>query len=594
VPDDLTSWRLSATALSANLDAGDASILVPVGLDFFVEATLAPEYLAGEQPVLRLRAYGRALQTGDPVRFTVSAPSLGLAESSVDAKAFVAARVTLPKLTLGDHRIEIRASTPDGTAHDALIRTIHVVTSRVSAVERTVAPLTEGFTPPGGAGLSTYLITDAGRGALLPLLTALASTPSGRFDRLAASEAARRILTDAFGLQLDLPPTGFDAGNYQHGGGVALLPYGSASRELTLRAAYVVGRELDADVVRSVLYEDLDLRQTEFESGDPMEPIKDLAALAALGDDVLGQLATIGPRATGTEARIWLGLAYLAVGDDAAARASERAVLAEHGQTYGPWTRVDAGDDTLEATALMLMLAGGLGDPIAPSLARYLDEHPSADEVYPLEQLAYANAALERLPRAAGKFAWTAAGQRHEVTLEAGGSFSLALTADQRATFSVARIEGDMTVASVWLAPLAEHQFSSSGGLAITRQVSPAGETPADRLVRVTISVTFGKDRAGGCYRVTDSAPSGLVPLTAPGWPDADENGNPVVRGIGLPSTVVGQQVSWCADPANNVPLTYTARVVSPGTYTWEPAVIQLDAAPDIGATTDAETYTIR
>jgi hypothetical protein len=32
-------------------EAGSASILVPVGLPFFVEATIAPEYLVSDEPV---------------------------------------------------------------------------------------------------------------------------------------------------------------------------------------------------------------------------------------------------------------------------------------------------------------------------------------------------------------------------------------------------------------------------------------------------------------------------------------------------------------------------------------------------------------
>jgi hypothetical protein len=34
--------------------------------------------------------------------------------------------------------------------------------------------------------------------------------------------------------------------------------------------------------------------------------------------------------------------------------------------------------------------------------------------------------------------------------------------------------------------------------------------------------------------------------------------------------------------------------VVSPGTYAWQPAVIQAVDAPEMGASTEATTYTIR
>ena len=60
--DDLTSWRVSASAIGAGLTAGEGSTLVPVGLPFFVEATVAPEYLVSDRPEIGLRAFGTALR----------------------------------------------------------------------------------------------------------------------------------------------------------------------------------------------------------------------------------------------------------------------------------------------------------------------------------------------------------------------------------------------------------------------------------------------------------------------------------------------------------------------------------------------------
>ncbi len=76
--DDLTSWRVSATAVSDRVEAGEATTLVPVGLPFFVELVTATEFVVGDSPRLRLRAYGPELAADTPVTFTVSAPSLGL------------------------------------------------------------------------------------------------------------------------------------------------------------------------------------------------------------------------------------------------------------------------------------------------------------------------------------------------------------------------------------------------------------------------------------------------------------------------------------------------------------------------------------
>ena len=68
--------------------AADAATLLPVGLPFFVEPSLAPEYLIGDRPSVRLRAFGSDLHAGDAVTFTVASDSLGMAATTVSGRAF--------------------------------------------------------------------------------------------------------------------------------------------------------------------------------------------------------------------------------------------------------------------------------------------------------------------------------------------------------------------------------------------------------------------------------------------------------------------------------------------------------------------------
>jgi uncharacterized protein YfaS (alpha-2-macroglobulin family) len=77
-----------------------------------------------------------------------------------------------------------------------------------------------------------------------------------------------------------------------------------------------------------------------------------------------------------------------------------------------------------------------------------------------------------------------------------------------------------------------------------------------------------------------------------PGWPDDEATPRSTVA----PWEVSGQRVSWCVEPGviRDFTLGYSARIVSAGTFTWEPAVVQSIAAPAVGATTPATTYTIR
>jgi alpha-2-macroglobulin len=585
--DDLTSWRLSAMAVTDALRAGQGSVLIPVSLPFFVESVLAPDYLVGEAPVLRVRAYGDALRAGDLVRFTVSAPSLGLAETTVEGRAFQAVRVPLPPLTMGEHRIRVQGRGPDAGMRDAVIRSVHVIETRLSSLTTTYDRLAAGYLPQGGEGLTTYAITDAGRGSLLSTLVSLSSTMSARFDRLAAAEVARRILIDEFGFEAnETRDPGLESGRYQRSG-IALLPYASEDPELSALIALVAPGQASTSALRDYL------RNLMGEEQSRETRIMALAGRAGLGDDVLESLLAFDSTGLTIRESLWLALGFAAVGDENTARSIERALLEQHGERYGPWVRLAVGantEDTLNAGRLLLILSARLGEPIARDVLRYLDDHSSNERATDLERLAYVEAGLERLPRAAGRFAWTVAGERHEVELRPGGTSTLVLTAPQRATLTLERLEGELAVVTSWSGQAVS--LPGGGGVAITRTVTPADDAPDDRLVKVVITVDLGSVPYDGCWQIRDTAPSGLAPIERSWeWPDEDEG----ISRLGSPYAIDGQSVLWCmsrSDPYRSV--TYMARVVSPGTYSWQPAVMQAVDAPELGAATPAQSFTIR
>jgi hypothetical protein len=596
--DDLTSWHMTATAVSGRLDAGVGSVLVPVGLPFYVDAALAPEYLAGDAPVLRLRGYGQQLSAGDKVRFEVSAPSLGLAPTVVEGAAFESLPVALPALTAGDHSVRIEAVGRHGDQRfrDVLIRKVHVVSSRLSTIGTSYDVLGPDFAPRGGDGLTTFSVTDAGRGRLLQLLNELAATRSARFDRTLGAEVARSILIEEYGVPPSaLPATGFDASRYQGQGGASLLPYSTPDLFLSALASIVAPDHVDASGLEMALREWAEEARTPDAGENRERLIVALAGQAGLGIDVLAELRTFDRSSLSVREQLWLATGFAAAGDETSARTIEREVLEATGQRLGPWVRLvgPSQADTQEASGLLLLLAGRLGDPLAHDVARYLADNPTRDRVFPLEQIGYAQAFLERLPRQAARFAWTVDGVRHEATLEAGGAFTLVLTSDQRAGLRLEPLEGELGVITSWVD--GEAPLPSNPTISVKREVKPDGVAPADRLVRVSISVSFPDQAPSGCYRLTDLLPSGLAPVAADGSTYYDEEGEVVEPSGNAPYEVEGQRVSWCASPSDRSHVySYAARVVSPGAYLWESAVIQLELAPELGNATGPTRYEIR
>jgi len=170
-------------------------------------------------------------------------------------------------------------------------------------------------------------------------------------------------------------------------------------------------------------------------------------------------------------------------------------------------------------------------------------------------------------------------GQRRVVKLEAGDSFTLELTAGQRAGLALERLTGAVSVAMETTVGVAVSGLRPSADLTLKRTVL-TGPIPTGRVVVVDLEATFSESAPeSGCYDVVELVPSGLAPLTI-------FNVYSEESGVVWPSSIVGQTVTFCATntarEGHRAHLRYMARIVSEGTFTWEPAVMQLGGAPEL------------
>ncbi|MDP2349679.1 MAG: Ig-like domain-containing protein, partial [Chloroflexota bacterium] len=229
--DDLTSWHVSAAAVDAALEAGTGTGFLAVGLPFFAEVIIAPEYLVADRPIIRVRGFGSGLATGERVTFTVSSDTLLMSGITVTANAFEAAEVPLPALKAGTHRIRIAATVGSGSTlrSDTLTRTFDVVTTRATQLMTTWAALDGPVGVKGGSDLTRITLVDAGRGRVVPILQGLTWTDGGRSDRVLAAGLANRVLAEAFGLE-PLTESGEDElQRFADEEAIAIVPYGSAN-----------------------------------------------------------------------------------------------------------------------------------------------------------------------------------------------------------------------------------------------------------------------------------------------------------------------------------------------------------------------------
>lgn len=586
--DDLTSWRVSATAVDSDLRAGSGAVQVPVGLPFFVEATLAEEYLVADRPILRLRAYGSELAADAPITFTVSSTSLGLPATSVTARAFTAAALPLPELTVGRHSVRITASTGTGAARreDILVRTFTVVPTRTVATRTASAPLVAGFELEGGlTGFTKLFLTDSGRGRVVPTLLSMLHPFTARGDAALAASVARSVLVDGFGLPAaDVGHAGpVDLAPYQSEGAMGLLPYGSPDLELSALAAFAGDPALDRDRLQGYL----NWPPLEEAARTREQRIVALAGRAALGEPVLDAIreAAAEPDLTPRE-RAWLSLAALAGGDEDLAANLERDLLADSGERLGSWVRVSPGDreETANVTALLAITAAGIGDPLAADMDAYLASVPPRDGLVVLQRALAARLWAKRTPAADAAAVLTVDGASRRLEIQASAPVVVSLTPSQLRRTRLEPVSGSILVTSSYEAPLDPAALDPHGISTFERTVSPAGTIGLDDVVVVEYHVVFGEDADLGCWRLTDFVPSGLAPIAgnAPAWyPEGADR--VVAEG---PWRVAGQRVDFCTSrppDRSDTLLRYRARVVTPGAYAWEAVAIQSTAVPTWG-----------
>ncbi len=606
LPDDITGWRIAATAITATRLAGSTTILLPVGLPFFADATIAPEYLAGDRVSIRVRAFGSALPAGAPVRFTVASSTLGMPPTTVEGTAFAEVLVPLPALTPGTHEVTIAAASAAGS--DRLVRTFQVVESRLAAGHRETVPIAGSTAPPGGPGLTRLVLADAGRARYLELLLGLAMPRGQRADERLAGSIARSLLVEHFGVDADSLPDAipFARSSFQAAeGGLSLLPYASADLELTVRALVADPGALFPDSARPWLRAIADERGSTIERRTVA-----LVGLAALGEPVLGSLqAALDDRTADGRTQLWAALGLAILGDRGAASAAERSLVERWGERRGDQVRLrisGAAEDVSEATELLALLAAWLDDPLAAEALAYLVAVPPLDDLAVLAQVSVVSRLVERLPAAPAVVAIVEGGERSTVEIPGGGAVTMEVLADRRTAMRLEPVSGAVAVTASWDEPTvsAADLGLPDGDLALTRTISPASPIAPNSVVSVSLDLRVEGPGRNGTVEVVDIVPSGLAAL------DGGQSGR---TGCGAydvgPARVEGQRVLFVVsfqDVARNengesyvvIPgtfcLGYLARVVTAGTYVWQPAVARQATSPGLVATTPAATVELR
>ena len=584
LPDNITTWRLTASAITPDRYAATVTSPIKVSLPFFVNCSLGSTFLAGDTPQVGLSAYGKGLEENETVTYTVFSKNDPQRCATETAAAYERVYLPLWSLAEGSDTLVIQASTARGSS-DALEHPIRAVSTYYEAEKTVRTPLTAGMTFAHGEKGNTRLIfTDRSRGALLSDIYNLLYQRGDRLEQRLSSQVAYQLI-QAYGDDImkshaenymsDQPE--FKVSDYQtSSGGMSLFTYSSADLDYTAKLLPLVKDDLDKTRMVDYLY-----TQSGLNTENAVLNAKALYGLAVYQEpvllylDQLSQVENLSPLDA-----VYCALAYLQVGGQDKAQELYDRVIVPLIEEYTPYCRVNTGRDQadiLETTALAACLASQLGAPQREGFYQYALHNYSEDYRVTIEKLMYVSSEIKYYSAEPSVITYRLWGGEYTKTLKNGACHSIELASQSMDALEILSVTGDVDCLSCFTAPL-ENEYPQSDDITVSRQFfrygtgEPATVFHANDIIQVVITVQYGEKAANGCYEVTDLLPSGLKFLSnTSSLPQMAANASHICYG-----RIAGQKVQFYSSTfQRNDSYTYLARVQSPGTYTAAGTLVQ-------------------
>jgi hypothetical protein len=610
LPDNITSWRVTASAISTDLFAGNTVENISVSLPMFVHYTLNNTFLTGDVPTLGVNAYGTSLTGGEQVEFSVWREDAPNDVRRATGAAFE--RVNIPLWEMrseGKGAIIIRANVL--TYSDALKHEYQIVNSHRtvdSAIFYNVTPQTVFATNSGG--LTNITFTDQGRGQFLQDLFTLRHTwwSGARLEALVARREATALIRKNF-PDIDLYSGGgeFNILDYQtENGGIAILPHASADLQATVMLLPFIKDEINLPALRDYL-------QNIYATSATDNKMLALYGLAILGEPVLLDLhayAKLENLSVRNTAYVALGLT--ALGETQAANALYEARIASHIQRVAPLYRVNIGNraEILDVTSVTALLAARLGKPEALGLHQYATQfrfdglrdaagNRADNQQVTIERLKFISYEIENHSNTQARITYTLSGETVTRDLGSGVQFTLRIPAANMNQFRLTSVNGEVGAVSIVRTPL-EDITTVENDIAVRREFF-RGDTDTrattfaqDEIIRVQITVDYSARDLSGTYVITDFLPAGLVHVPNSARFDSRSQ---TVAGSRAWATTEGARITFYDHNSrfhNNRTYHYYARVVNPGTFRAEGTIVQSLGAREYMVVGEDTTITIR
>ena len=497
LPDNLTSWRLTAQAVGNDaggaLCAGNSKTPLTVTQPFFLTTVSLPVYTAGDDVAVSARCNGA--ESKDTLITAVIKGGGGF-EKTATAKSDEV--LSFGKLPIGTYTILFSAK--EGENADAVERPIEVADSLLEM------PIARDFNLATGAknlNPIRYPVTlafyDNQYSLYADALYYLLNKSGGRTDFRIASGFAQKELGYITDEQYKEALTDLSAK-----GEISLLPYSENDFSLAAMVCVASPELVNKGALTKAFYDRLNMEDILTE-----ELTYCYLGLAALSEPVLTDISRlleerIEQLSYYDQLRLCAALALL--GD-------ERGAL----ERYIPLTadiKIYA-DDKKEVkayikgerdTSFALLTASVLNLPEAEGFVRYLIDSKSKTQVFVLDIMSY----LRRYtPKVEGNatFSYRLNGKTETVNINRFSGVTLNFGREQLAEANFKVISGDVGCKAYYIGTLDELETESKPSLNITKTYSSeTGGWEAGSLIKVTLSVSGGDSVY---YMIDDIVPSG-------------------------------------------------------------------------------------
>ncbi|MCL2366207.1 MAG: Ig-like domain-containing protein [Oscillospiraceae bacterium] len=578
LPDNITAWRLTASGITTDFYAGNATEPIRVTLPMFLNYSLNNVFLVGDMPYVGITVFGTALTGAETVTFTVWDDRTPENVITATGRPFERVNIPLWEMTMpGAQAMVIHVETSTGLS-DALRHSYHVLESHRTVDTAVFYDVTlDTVFEIGRPGLTNITFTDRGRGQFLWQLMSMRHVRGDRIEGLVMRREANHLIRQYFpDMDIYFMSDAFDPSMYQQAdGGIAMLPHASSDLALTVSVLPFIRDEINKQTLGNYL-------TNIFLTSTGENRIIALYGLAQLGAPVIQELHTYARTLNlSTSDAAYLALGLLEVGERHRAVALYEAHIAPHLQELAPYYRI-IGDDQLRDTAVVARLAQQLGLSERDGLHGYTQRHRRDDLLTQVDRLRFISHEIGAVDSVAASITYTMLGQSFTQELSGWRHFTLRIPTMHLNEFAITAMTGDVGAVSVHSVPLEEIE-AIDNDITVRRQFFKAGSrTPATSfsegdLVRVEITIDYTRSALTGTYAITDFLPSGLVFVQDSARISEESS---VSRSRAW-ATSEGQRVIFF-DHNSRVRSVqtvqsyfYYARVISPGTFIAEGTIVQ-------------------